>query len=105
MSEPGRSENEAIARRAYEIWEAEGRPHGRDREHWEAAAKELGSPAPMPSGYTDAEVLGTRVGTVKSRVSRARSRLDGLLSGREGFDRTEDAVARSAARLRQALSA
>lgn len=52
-----------------------------------------------------AEVLGTRVGTVKSRVSRARSRLDGLLSGREGFDRTEDAVARSAARLRQALSA
>jgi hypothetical protein len=27
--------------RAYEIWEREGRPHGRDREHWFQAVKEL----------------------------------------------------------------
>ena len=53
MSEPGRIENDAIARRAYEIREAEGRPHGRDREHWERAALELGSPAPMPTDYRD----------------------------------------------------
>ena len=51
------------------------------------------------------EVLGTRVGTVKSRVSRARSRLEEMMAGQEGFDRDDDAVARSAARLRQALSA
>jgi RNA polymerase sigma-70 factor (ECF subfamily) len=52
-----------------------------------------------------AEVLGTRVGTVKSRVSRARARLEGMLAGREGFDRgDEEGMARSAARLRQALS-
>ena len=50
-------------------------------------------------------VLGTRVGTVKSRVSRARGRLAGMLAGQEGFDRDEKAIARSAARLRQALSA
>jgi RNA polymerase sigma-70 factor (ECF subfamily) len=51
-----------------------------------------------------AAILGTRVGTVKSRVSRARSRLEQLLAGKEGFDRNEAAIARSAARLRQALS-
>ena len=26
-----------IRDRAYYLWEAEGRPHGRDREHWERA--------------------------------------------------------------------
>jgi hypothetical protein len=26
-----------IRARAYEIWEEEGRPHGRDREHWQQA--------------------------------------------------------------------
>lgn len=56
--------------------------------------------------YEDAaEVLGTRVGTVKSRVSRARTRLEQLLAGKEGFSRDDAAVALSAARLRQALSA
>ena len=51
MSESGPNETEMIARRAYEIWEAEGHPHGRDREHWEMAAMELGSPAPMPKDF------------------------------------------------------
>jgi hypothetical protein len=55
MSESSRVEKEAIARRAYELWEAEGRPHGRDRDHWEAAAQELGSAAPMPAGYKDGD--------------------------------------------------
>jgi RNA polymerase sigma-70 factor (ECF subfamily) len=52
-----------------------------------------------------AQVLGTRVGTVKSRVSRARARLETLLEGQQEFDRGDDAVARSARQLRQALSA
>ena len=39
-----------------------------------------------------AEVLGTRVGTVKSRVSRARARLEALLDGGEGFARDDEAV-------------
>jgi hypothetical protein len=30
-----------VAKRAYEIWEGEGRPHGRDREHWLMAVTEL----------------------------------------------------------------
>jgi hypothetical protein len=31
---------EWISKRAYGLWEAEGRPHGKDREHWEQAARE-----------------------------------------------------------------
>lgn len=30
-----------IRERAYEIWEREGRPEGRDREHWQQAAAEI----------------------------------------------------------------
>jgi len=52
-----------------------------------------------------AAVIGTRIGTVKSRVSRARTRMEELLSGREAFDTDEEAIAKSAERLRQALSA
>jgi hypothetical protein len=34
-----------VRTRAYEIWEAEGRPHGRDAEHWFRALAEIaGSP-------------------------------------------------------------
>jgi hypothetical protein len=29
-----------LQQRAYAIWESEGRPHGRDREHWEQAERE-----------------------------------------------------------------
>ena len=31
----------AVAARAYEIWETEGRPHGRDKDHWLKAIAEL----------------------------------------------------------------
>jgi hypothetical protein len=33
---------EAISRRAYEIWEREGRPEGQDLRHWLQAEQELG---------------------------------------------------------------
>lgn len=35
--------NEKIAARAYEIWQASGRPHGHDQEHWLQAERELRS--------------------------------------------------------------
>lgn len=31
---------EWISKRAYGLWEASGRPHGKDHEHWEQAARE-----------------------------------------------------------------
>lgn len=35
---------ELIRKRAYEIWEGEGRPHGRDIEHWSQAETEFRPP-------------------------------------------------------------
>jgi hypothetical protein len=35
------ADEKAIKERAYHIWENEGRPHGRDREHWERASREI----------------------------------------------------------------
>ena len=32
---------EQIRKRAYEIWEGEGRPHGRDTQHWFQAETEF----------------------------------------------------------------
>jgi hypothetical protein len=49
--------DDAIRKRAYHIWEREGRPHGHDFEHWVRAQVELvaearkhnaGRPAPPP---------------------------------------------------------
>jgi len=37
---------ERIQRRAYEIWEREGAPHGLDKEHWALAERELLDAAP-----------------------------------------------------------
>ncbi|MGV3650583.1 MAG: DUF2934 domain-containing protein [Devosia sp.] len=39
----GQASEEDIRRRAYDLWVAEGQPHGKDREHWEQAARELGA--------------------------------------------------------------
>ena len=42
-SAPGRSRDlyERIQRRAYELWEREGRPEGRDHAHWYQAELEI----------------------------------------------------------------
>jgi hypothetical protein len=42
---------EIIRQRAYRIWEEEGRPEGRDRLHWDQAAREVdGDPAEANTG-------------------------------------------------------
>ncbi|MBO0347353.1 sigma-70 family RNA polymerase sigma factor [Roseibium limicola] len=50
-----------------------------------------------------AEMLETRVGTVKSRVSRARSRLDELMSGSPDFKRDSASIEASRELLQRAL--
>ncbi|MFD1703969.1 DUF2934 domain-containing protein [Methylopila henanensis] len=45
-----------VRERAYQIWIEEGRPEGREHEHWERASKELGvdsASAPQASTATD----------------------------------------------------
>lgn len=39
----GELPSERIAARAYEIWQASGRPEGHDQEHWFQAERELRS--------------------------------------------------------------
>lgn len=36
-----RDHHDRVSQRAHEIWEREGRPHGRDAEHWSRAEQEL----------------------------------------------------------------
>jgi hypothetical protein len=36
---------ERIRKRAHQIWEREGKPHGRDAEHWRQAASEIDAEA------------------------------------------------------------
>jgi hypothetical protein len=44
-----------IRGRAHAIWEEEGRPVGKEREHWERAAKEIDAESPSPSSGTAAD--------------------------------------------------
>lgn len=37
--------DEQIRQRAHEIWEREGRPEGKEKEHWERAEREIGDEA------------------------------------------------------------
>lgn len=37
--------DEEIRKRAYEIWEKEGRPEGKHQDHWSEAEREFGSSA------------------------------------------------------------
>jgi hypothetical protein len=51
--------DQEIARRAQEIWEREGRPEGRDKEHWEQAEQELAGPGRPAEDYGGGEMPGT----------------------------------------------
>ncbi|MCD7058653.1 DUF2934 domain-containing protein [Pelagibacterium xiamenense] len=44
---------EAIRARAYELWEQEGRPEGRDQDHWFRAAQEIAQSQDASSGGGD----------------------------------------------------
>ncbi len=45
---------EAIRERAYAIWEKEGRPHGKDIDHWHRAAAEIKAAAARPDSVASA---------------------------------------------------
>lgn len=56
---------ERIRRRAHELWESEGRPHGRDADHWTQAEAEIrGAGALEPTG----KVAGSRKKTATSKA-------------------------------------
>lgn len=53
---PGEALDDRIRRRAYQIWEEEGWPHGQDAEHWRRAEHEVAQgagPGPEPAAKED----------------------------------------------------
>jgi len=59
---------ENISRRAYEIWEQEGRPHGQDMKHWLQAFKEFGEQADHAAGGVSAKP-GAKTKSAKPRAA------------------------------------
>jgi hypothetical protein len=51
---------EAVRFRAYQIWDREGRPHGREQEHWFQALRELGLDEPEHDEIREAIAAQTR---------------------------------------------
>src|SRR5262245_29908649 len=73
-SPPG---SDAISRRAYALWEREGRPDGSDLRHWLQAEQELGVSREenvTKAANTDVRPLqGTRAGAAASRETKRSS--------------------------------
>lgn len=67
--------NEDVRRRAHQIWEEEGRPEGKDAEHWERALREVGAKGDPTGGGA---LGGAAEGSKTERVA------EGLQSGKDG---------------------
>lgn len=66
-------DEDSIRRRAYAIWEREGRPDGRDRDHWLQAQWELtGEQAAMSHPADEILALKPRPAPGKSRARKAK---------------------------------
>jgi hypothetical protein len=48
-----KDKEQKIRERAYRIWQDEGRPKGKDAEHWERARQEIQEEANMTEGHHD----------------------------------------------------
>jgi hypothetical protein len=63
-------QSEQVRQRAFSLWEAAGRPHGHDLDHWLQAEREI-----------DGEKKPAKA--AKPRKAAAKSPLAGLIKGRE----------------------
>jgi len=71
---------EGIATRAYEIYEREGRPEGRDLDHWFTAETQLIVERPAPATRREPKPATAMVTPAASRISRAVARLSAPLA-------------------------
>ena len=70
----------SIRERAYAIWEEEGRPDGREWDHWERASREiLSRPMPTANGAAAAKATALAKGR-KGAKSRIRQALKSAIS-------------------------
>jgi len=66
------SQENWIKHRAYQLWEQEGYPAGKDMEHWERAKLEYATLKPT-AGETDAPKNGAAVKTTKASAKPAKT--------------------------------
>ncbi len=67
---------EGIRARAYEIWESEGRPHGRHLDHWFRSEREIRVEAPAKVKPKKRSVKAAAPDTPKKRRARVESGAD-----------------------------
>lgn len=65
--------DELIRRRAYEIWELEGRPEGQERRHWEQASREMAEHERLPSNSQTGDDPGTGTIVAPSTAPRGEA--------------------------------
>lgn len=84
------SEEEVIRKRANEIWEAEGRPEGRELDHWFQAKEETTAYKALGLGEYSAYQNGSKItikanGTLPSGSFRATLEPNRIEPGQDGF--------------------
>lgn len=62
---------EKIRARAHAIWEAEGKPHGHDRLHWDQAIADIDGETPADEAETAAESAIEVVESAKKRRGKS----------------------------------
>ena len=77
------SEDDWIKKRAYALWEEEGKPHGKNAEHWEQARREYSAfalkPARRPSrkaGDVPVEASEATVRKPSAKKSAAKASIE-----------------------------
>jgi hypothetical protein len=67
--------------RAYEIWDAEGRPHGRHEQHWREAEQEIAHAenATEPAGRIDPDRAADAAPSPRTESTDLKQRQDQLL--------------------------
>jgi hypothetical protein len=55
-----------IKERAYQLWEAEGRPHGKHEQHWQRASKLIEGDEPAPKAKQRRTTIHSPAAGVKS---------------------------------------
>lgn len=65
----------AIANRAYQIWEREGRPDGKDMDHWLQAEREVAAEGKRTAktGRTPRKTAKTAAASAKPKATRSRA--------------------------------
>jgi len=82
---------ENISRRAYEIWEHEGRPEGNDMHHWLQAERELSQRHPTsggPDGQTSASINARQQASDTRPLQGTRAGAAAAREGKRGGSRT-----------------